>query len=254
MEEKFKKVIELFKEQTKRECYKIVLDDEKPTVYDNKLGGVPYLPIDVEYPVDGEGKPMALLFQVDMKDVDLAGYPKAGILQVYLDSECGWPCQYTIKYLRENLPVQENVPNVTSDNFFVMQEKKFHLEKAVGYMSFNDFRFADTISKIVSTVYGEQVDYCEFDDFFGDFDWLDVFLDSVTSPWATIGGWADFTQSDPREYKGNEHREMCLFKLDSNLDNDVIMVGDSGIVFGLISQKDIENCNFDEAVVDWDCC
>lgn len=45
MEEKFSKVIELFKEATKKECYKIDLVDEGPSILDNKLGGKPYLPM-----------------------------------------------------------------------------------------------------------------------------------------------------------------------------------------------------------------
>ncbi len=67
-----------------------------------------------------------------------------------------------------------------------------------------------------------------------------------------IGGYADFTQSDPRE-NVKEDKSECLVKIDSNLGHG-IMIGDSGIIFALISQKDIENCNFENALVDWDCC
>ena len=45
MEEKFSKVIELSKEATKKECYKIDLVDEEPATLDDKLGGKPYMPM-----------------------------------------------------------------------------------------------------------------------------------------------------------------------------------------------------------------
>ena len=32
------------------------------------------------------------------------------------------------------------------------------------------------------------------------------------------------------------------------------MIGDSGIIFAFISKEDIESGNFENAIVDWDCC
>ena len=48
-----------------------------------------------------------------------------------------------------------------------------------------------------------------------------------------------------------ENRDECLFKLDSCGSYDKISIGDSGILFALISQEDIENKNFENAIVDW---
>ena len=74
MEEKFNKVIELFKEATKKDCYKIDLVDGEPSITDDKLGGKPYLPIGEEYPKDKDGNNLALLLQVNLKDIELDGY------------------------------------------------------------------------------------------------------------------------------------------------------------------------------------
>ncbi len=76
MKEKFEKVIEMFKERTKKECYKIEVVDGTPDIMDNKIGGIPYLPIGEEYPKDKNGTPLALLLQVNLKDIDLEDYPK----------------------------------------------------------------------------------------------------------------------------------------------------------------------------------
>ena len=63
-------------------------------------------------------------------------------------------------------------------------------------------------------------------------------------------GYPDFIQDDPREEGDN--REICLFKLDSSLD-DNIYIGDCGILTVTMSENDLENCNFDNVIFDWDC-
>ena len=52
MDEKFKRVVEKFKEITKKECYRVAIVDGNPSILDNKIGGKPYLPIGEEYPKD----------------------------------------------------------------------------------------------------------------------------------------------------------------------------------------------------------
>ena len=53
-----------------------------------------------------------------------------------------------------------------------------------------------------------------------------------------LGGYADFTQTDPRPIKDAENKEECLIKIDSNLGHG-IMIGDSGIIFSFI---DVHMC------------
>lgn len=67
MEEKFQKVIDIFKETTRKHCYSIDLLDEVPDILDDKIGGTPYLPVGEEYPVDKSGNPLALLLQINLK-------------------------------------------------------------------------------------------------------------------------------------------------------------------------------------------
>ncbi len=83
MEEKFKKVVEKFKEATEKECYKVLLLEDAPGIMDDKIGGQPYLPIGEEYPKDKDGNFMPLLLQVNLKNVDLANFPKKGILEIF---------------------------------------------------------------------------------------------------------------------------------------------------------------------------
>jgi uncharacterized protein YwqG len=79
------------------------------TVWQSKIGGNPYFPKDLEYPIDpGSGKAMPLLMQINCADVpQIAGFdfPQHGILQFYLGYEPadadGVPDKYRVLYFSE---------------------------------------------------------------------------------------------------------------------------------------------------------
>lgn len=92
----------------------------------------------------------------------------------------------------------------------------------------------------------------DVDNFFECDDWYEEFEENTSNPLITIGGYANFTQTDPREYKIKD-KEVCLFKLDSYYNSRKFNIGDIGIIFALISKDDIKKCNFENTIVDWDC-
>lgn len=255
MEEKFEEIIEQLKKETEKECYKIEIVEEIPQIEDDKIGGKPYLPIGEEYPVDKNGERMALLIQVNLGRIDLPGYPKKGILEIFTDRKCEWPCEYKIKYFKEGLEYQTDFKEVCLEDYITTKPLKIELKKDIEHISINDYRFADVIIPITNKVFNVNLkDFMEVADFFEEngVDLFDMVDENLTIHAGNIGGYADFTQTDPRE-DIEEDRAECLVKIDSNLGHG-IMIGDSGIIFALISQKDIENCNFENALVDWDCC
>lgn len=71
--------------------------------------------------------------------------------------------------------------------------------------------------------------------------WYDKFIDALTIHDGNIGGYLDFTQTDPRDTI-IENYEECLFKIDSNLSKK-IMIGDCDILFGFIVKESIKNKN-----------
>ena len=255
MDEKFLKAVNLFKEKTEKECYGIEVVNETPSILDDKIGGTPYIPVGEKYPTDKDGNPLALLLQVNLKNIDLKGYPKKGILEIYTDSKVDYPCQYAVRYFQEGLDYQTDLPKIDLSNYIVSQSYKISLTKVKCHMSLNDYRFIKTFASVVSEVYGTKVNnYADLDDlFFEDFEWYDELFKCIDNPRISIGGYADFTQEDPRGDMKKDLAE-CLFKLDSCYNYNVFSIGDSGILFALISQKDIEDCNFSNALVDWDCC
>ncbi len=254
MKEKFCQVIEKYKELTKKECYSISIEDGEPGILDDKIGGTPYLPVGEEYPKDSSGECMPLLLQVNLKNIDLEGYPKKGILEIYTDKDLRYPCEYAVRYFEDNLQYQESFPDIDLSNYIFNKSFKISLEKDFCHMPFTDYRFTDVICPIINEVFGvETKNNADIDKLFEGFDWIDLFFENTRRIPITLGGYADFTQTDPRVYS-NPELEECLFKLDSEFDYDTFSVGDSGIMFVLISKQNLENVEFDKAVVDWDCC
>lgn len=253
MNEKFNNIIEKFKIITQKECYKIDIIDEMPKIYENKIGGKPYLPIGIEYPKDKEGNYMPLLLQINLKDIELDGYPKEGILEIFTDKDVDYPCQYIIKYFKDYLEYQEEFPEIDSSRYICQDSYKINLSKDISYMPINDYRFKDTMCDIINKEYNLNLKSLkDIDDFMGCDDWYEKIEENTSNPLITIGGYANFTQTDPREYKIKD-KEECLFKLDSYYNSRKFNLGDIGILFTLISQEDIKNCNFENAFVDWDC-
>jgi len=254
MEEKFNKIMEEFKKLTEKECYRVELEDGVVSILDDKLGGQPYLPIGEEIPKDSEGNYMPLLLQVNLKNIDLEGYPKKGILQIYTDKDVNYPCEYAVRYYEEGLEYQTDLPDVDVSNYIVNKSFKIKTEKDTCHMMPGDYRFVDIVCKIVKDLYNVDVNnFGQLDDFFGDFDWYGKARDMVKVHPCNIGGYPDFTQNDPRNSR-IKNKDECLFKIDSYTNMNEINIGDAGILFTLISQEDIENNNFENAVVDWDCC
>lgn len=57
-------VINELEEQTKRPVCKVNLTKEKCSIFDSKMGGIPYYPINKILPVDENGKQLWLLAQI----------------------------------------------------------------------------------------------------------------------------------------------------------------------------------------------
>ena len=246
------KILELFKERTKKECYSFEIEEDMPHILDNKIGGRPYIPLGEEYPLDKNGNPMVLLLQINLENIDLKNYNKEGILEIFVDRELSWPCEYKIKHFKNNLEYREDITEV--ENMIVQKPLKITLVKEVEHMPISDYRFVDTLSKIIEEVTGNKTnDVFEIEDFFteNDTDMYEEFL-NMNILFGDFGGYADFTQTDPRSLEDAPEKTECLFKIDSNL-ADEIMIGDSGIIFGLISKEDIEKERYENTVVDWDC-
>lgn len=62
------------------------LGEGRPPLWQSHLGGVPYLPLDDEYPYTNRGYPFALFAQIHFAEMPpVPDFPTAGILQIFVD-------------------------------------------------------------------------------------------------------------------------------------------------------------------------
>lgn len=63
-------------------------DNNKPTLWQSKFGGLPYMPKNFKYPKSNDGKYLYLLAQINFAEVPrLEGLPAKGILQFYIAAD-----------------------------------------------------------------------------------------------------------------------------------------------------------------------
>lgn len=195
-DEKFNKVIDMYKKETQKECYKIVCLDGEPTILDDKIAGTPYIPVGEEYPTDEAGNPLALLIQVNLKNIELEGYPRKGILEVYTDKDVDYPCQYSIKYYEDGLEYRTDLPVVPLERYITTKPIKIGLEKDVCHMGYGDYRFLPTMMKIANEVYNTDIkNYSELDkelEYIGD--WYETLFENITIHGGNIGDLSNLSQ------------------------------------------------------------
>lgn len=62
--------------------------NDELTPWDSKVGGQPYLPLDMAYPTNNHGEPLFLLAQINFAQLPkLPNYPDTGILQIFIASD-----------------------------------------------------------------------------------------------------------------------------------------------------------------------
>lgn len=249
------KIMEQYKERTKKDCYRFEIEEgAEPSIMDDKIGGIPYLPVGEEYPLDKDNNPMILLVQINLENIKLENYPQEGILEIFIDRECSWPCDYKIKYFRQITEYRKDLAQTDSDNGVYKKPLKIKLIKDIEHMPMSDYRSFGVMVEIIKEIANVEIkDLSDLEEFFFDYD-SDIFgeMEELNIFPGNLAGYADFTQEDPRPLKEKGDKMECLIKVDSNLKHG-IMIGDGGIIFSFISPEDAKSGNFENAIVDWDC-
>lgn len=216
-----------------------------------KWDGIPYVKLNEEVPKDKNGNDMALFIQINFEQMELENYPKSGMLQLFVDKELSYPVDYKVIYI-ENVDEEYRKDINFTEFVAVSNEFKIDLLPAVTHMPINDFRFNEIICEIINEEFGANImKWYDIEEFVNGGE--DIIYDSMEVKPGLIGGYADFTQSDPRESELEEDYTECLIKIDSNLAEDKIFIGDAGIAWLLIREEDLKQKKFENAKFDWDC-
>jgi len=242
-------------ERYKREYIKIKaipLDDcglEDPLgLQTSKFLGTPFWPIDKAYPKDSQGRNMILIAQINFSDLPgLQYFPENGILQLYFSPTNWYSDEYKIFYFKD-----EELKGNSMTDFSFLNDKdyeespiyrihKLEFSKDIDFGGSEDSQFDFSFGRLDFWDFEETLNEKEKEEFTNYFD----------CSGHKIGGYADFTQSDPRDYDETRKNDIQLLQIDID---DYIMFGDSGIGHIFISKDNLIKLNFNEAYFYWDCC
>lgn len=212
--------------------FRITYSNEKPTVYNSKIGGKPYWPEDKDYPEDNDGVNMVFLAQINFAELPENNiFPEEGMLQFFiakddtlgLFSDNGYKVVYHPEILESvDVELDDDILDYTP----VYNEAKMVFRMGDDLMSYNDYRFDKSIPESEYGIYD--------------------------TGWGTkLLGYPAFTQWDPREQEGNQKYDTLLFQLDS--DDGYVMWGDVGIGNFFISFENLVRRDFSDVLYNWDC-
>lgn len=117
-----------------------------------------------------------------------------------------------------------------------------HFQKELEPVSSNDYKFKEYLGQTPSQFF-DVLDE-EIEDFYSD--------DNFSGIGHRLGGYAFFTQYDPREYK-DEYSDYDILLLQIDTDELLdIMWGDSGVANFFITKKDLERLDFSKVLYNSD--
>lgn len=223
--------------------------------WESKVGGWPYLPQGTPYPTSPDGRPLSFLAQLNFADMPpLAPFPTQGILQFYIcdddlygmDFDDGEnPDTFRVLYFpeikREESALQTQFPDNTDYDLLPHHPEESYplqFERAEELAPATDYRFWQKFGAGFFQQFGEE-----------EWEVQDEFSRAIRSQGHKVGGYAYFTQDDPRRA---DDPMLLLFQLDSDELMD-LMWGDMGVGHFFIREKDLIARNFTRVLYDWDC-
>ena len=277
--ERAMRIAEEIKRLTACEHYRLVLNEERePDLKGSKIGGLPYWPADMEYPVDNNGNKMLMLMQINCEEAGFdAPFPDHGMLQWFIsvNSEMMYGCRgnyddqgygFRIIYhesIDMNITPQDvkamNVPTHDSvDEMLTPVKREVAIDTVAEQTSmgvsdgnFNRL-FFDIVKEITGVEHTDKMwyEYLDNDDC--------LYFEQnmgMKRPRHQMLGYPVYSQDEARRDLSNH--DMLLFQLDSQFSSverkELVMWGDMGSGFVFINRDDLEALDFSRAYYCWDC-
>ena len=270
------RIWEHMKAKTSQSAFKLTINPEKtPTVFDTKIGGLPYWDNTLEIPKNDNGEKFSLLAQLNMNDFqDNNLLPRKGILQFFITANDNYGVDFddltnqsffkvvyhenidksfTAETVRDKFITSDDVDTECYDLPF-RGEYALDIEKITAFMGESDYRFMNLMKDTLAETE-------TFSDEIGDdktnrtlLEILKQMPEEKTLSGNRVLGYPYFTQYDIRSYEQYRDYDILLLQLDSDMDNQTIMWGDAGAANFFIRSEDLKNKNFGNVVYTWDCC
>lgn len=232
-----------------------VLDETPQDPTSSQLGGNPWWPADKDFPTDHNGRPLLHLIQINFAEVPpLEPFPEEGLLQFFIGTDdlsgCGFcdpdsPADFACIYHPESKSARLEdfsflIALYESKSFCSpLQDPgrafKVDWTKTTMTVDLSDFRFVKLLPGIAAKD-----------------DLIELYEETMDSPPIRLGGYPNFTQTDPRKYSGPAGIGTTnLLTVDTT---DHIMWGDVGVAQFFIEEVDLKARDFSKVAYNWDCC
>lgn len=260
MEFKLPPTIEPFREKflpTRQSFIRINAQAARATkIWESKVGGLPYWPKSMDWPQAPDGQALFFLAQLNFAEMPaLDPFPSKGILQFFIHDDDLYgmdfddgenPDTFRVVYhpdITEDTALLLNKPpaqNPEEDLLPHHPDESYPLLFGIGeeVAPITDYRFYQHFGSDFFRQFGEK-----------EWDVMAELEKSVRAQGHKVGGYAYFTQDDPRR---PEDPMLLLFQLDSDEHMD-LMWGDMGVGHFFIREKDLRALDFSRVLYDWDC-
>lgn len=276
-------LVQTIKDSTVTHLFRLkIVEGQKPSLTDTKLGGIPYWPRDVAYPATKKGVKLMLLAQLDLAvfggDDRL---PNHGLLQFFVDSDddcSGMDFDDGTNQDGFRVVWHENVdPGVTEEEVRSWEiptsfdswddclgnplrgEYALGVEKETGSINPAVDAFDEVFLRCAEELLGPEY-------IAGRTGWYEclsredsdrVFdLFPVGNRLHQVLGYPFFTQTDPRYVEGLKGLDTLLLQVDSESGpnkEDRILWGDCGIGGFFVNGEALRRGDFSRVLFNWDC-
>lgn len=224
-------------------------------LWESKIGGLPYLPAETEWPKGANGEPLFLLAQINFGEMpSLEPFPDRGLLQFYIsaggmhgldlkrpDNPAGFRVLF-FEDIDEGTPPLIPESEVQVEDLFLPFDPthsfplKFELHHEVVPLS--DHHILNFLSANFFARFGNER-----------WEVMEAYSRKVNSSGHKIGGYSFFTQEDPRPDLIGQAVQLLQIDSDKTIHS---MWGDMGTAHFFIHNEDLEKRDFSKVAYWWD--
>ena len=224
----------------------------------SKFGHYPCIPEGFPYPTSADGSFLYPLAQINLGEFpDLEGFPASGYLQFYIATDDLYGVRFEnlqdqssfrVLYFEEEEVENKRVdfsfldPVLQNEDMPVNTPHSLSFTAKMDYIGMCDFRRENNPHFNASSI-GQLYPSLERG-------LRDILFEKFSCTGHKIGGYAYFTQNDPRSHNSVFQEYILLLQIDSD---DEIMWGDMGVASFLIHPADLAKKDFSKVIYTWDC-
>jgi uncharacterized protein YwqG len=224
------------------------------SLWQSKVGGIPYMPKGFETPCAPDGQELHFLAQINFEEIPMMHpFPNKGILQFFIQDDDLLGMDFDDGEVQDTFRVIYHAEVIKDEKklsikFNMLRDYEFlphHPEESYPLI----FSEEEEIVPVTDYRFYEQFGQ-DFFQQFGAKEWdiMDEYAKQHKAEGHKIGGYAYFTQDDPRK---KEDPMLLLLQLDSDELMD-LMWGDMGVGHFFIREKDLLALDFSKVLYDWD--